>query len=237
MRVLFAHNGHIAFDAIVVSFLGAPHAIMTKSMLQGSDPIEAVFVILVLLFSIVAHEVSHGYAALALGDKTALYAGRLTLNPLKHIDPIGSILVPIMTLLAGFGFGWAKPVPYNPAFLRDKRWGDTKVALAGPLTNFGIALVFAMMARFFVGIFPEQAISLIIVVVWVNIALGVFNMIPVPPFDGSKLLLNLLPYRYRYVFDYMERYWFAILLIIVLFAGQIVSPLVRILFSLFMGGA
>jgi Zn-dependent protease len=205
-------------------------------MLQGSDPIEAVFIILVLLFSIVAHEVSHGYAALALGDKTALYAGRLTLNPLKHIDPIGSILVPMMTLMAGFGFGWAKPVPYNPANLRDKRWGDTKVALSGPLTNFGIALAFALIARLGSGIIPEQAVGLMVVVVWINIALGVFNMIPVPPFDGSKLLMNILPYRYQYIFDYMQRYWFVTLLLIVLFAGGIISPVVRSIFSLFMGG-
>lgn len=209
---------------------------MVGLMLQGSDPIEAVFIILVLLFSIVAHEVSHGYAALALGDKTALYAGRLTLNPLKHIDPIGSILVPMMTLMAGFGFGWAKPVPYNPANLRDKRWGDTKVALSGPLTNFGIALAFALIARLGSGIIPEQAVGLMVVVVWINIALGVFNMIPVPPFDGSKLLMNILPYRYQYIFDYMQRYWFVTLLLIVLFAGGIISPVVRSIFSLFMGG-
>lgn len=200
------------------------------------DPTMAVFSVLVLIFSIVAHEVSHGYAALALGDKTALYAGRLTMNPLKHIDPIGSIVVPIMTMMAGIGFGWAKPVPYNPAFLRDKRWGDTKVALSGPLTNLGIAFAFALLARFGVGSIPEQALTLMTIVVWINIALAVFNMIPVPPFDGSKLLLNLLPYRYRYVFEYMERYWFAILVVIVLFAPTIISPLVRFVFTLFMGG-
>lgn len=199
------------------------------------DPVMALFSILVLMFSIVAHEVSHGYAALALGDKTALYAGRLTMNPIKHIDPIGSILVPIMTMMAGIGFGWAKPVPYNPAFLRDKRWGDTKVALSGPLTNLAIAFAFALLARVGSGIIPEQALSLMAIVVWINVALAVFNMIPVPPFDGSKLLLNLLPYRYRYVFDYMERYWFAILVLIVLFAGTFIAPTVRFLFSLLMG--
>jgi Zn-dependent protease len=203
-------------------------------MMQG-DIIDTAFSILVLIFSIVAHEVSHGYAALALGDKTALYAGRLTMNPIKHIDPIGSILVPIMTMMAGVGFGWAKPVPYNPANLSDKKWGDTKVALAGPLTNLLIAFAFAMLIRFGHDLFSSPVVLLMSAVVFINIVLAVFNMIPVPPFDGSKLLMNVLPYRYQFIFEYLERYWFVVLLLIVLFSGSIISPIVSAVYSFMVG--
>lgn len=237
--VPFAQIGHCEFDAINVwakyGFRGL-HAIMRQLYMQGADPIDMIFGILVLIFSIVAHEVSHGYAALALGDKTALYAGRLTMNPLKHIDPVGSILVPVLTILAGAGFGWAKPVPYNPANLRDKKWGDTKVALAGPFTNFGIALLFALVVRFGADTFSPEVLKLTLVIVFVNIVLGVFNMIPVPPFDGSKILHNLLPYRYQYIYEYMERYWLFVLLFVVLFVWEFLSPLVDIIFRLMVGG-
>jgi Zn-dependent protease len=208
---------------------------MAERMLQG-DPLMFAFAILVLIFSIVAHEVSHGYAALALGDKTALYAGRLTMNPLKHIDPIGSIFVPILTSMAGIGFGWAKPVPYNPANLLDRKWGDTKVALAGPFTNLGIALAFAVLAHVGASALSPATILLVGFVVHINIVLAVFNLIPVPPFDGSKLLLNALPHRYLYVFDLMERYWFIVLLLLVYFAPSIIGPIVSAIYGILMYG-
>ena len=124
---------------------------MGLTTMQEFDIINAVFSIAILVFSVVAHEISHGYMAQYLGDPTARLAGRLTMNPAKHIDPIGSILVPIVTALmpGGFVFGWAKPVPYNPYNLRDQKWGDAKVALAGPMMNLGIALVFGLLLRFY----------------------------------------------------------------------------------------
>ncbi len=197
--------------------------------------IDTIFGVLILIFSVVAHEVSHGYAALALGDRTALYAGRLTMNPLKHLDPIGSILVPILTIMAGAGFGWAKPVPYNPANLRDKKWGDTKVALAGPLTNLGIATVFALFVRVGASILPPEAVSLMLMIVTINVVLAVFNLIPVPPFDGSKVLHNLLPYRYQYIYQYMERYWIVMLVIVVFFVWEFISPIVNLIIRLLVG--
>ena len=104
-----------------------------------------IFQILILIFSVVVHEVSHGYAALALGDKTAQDAGRLTLNPLKHLDPFGSIILPSLSyMLGGFIFGWAKPVPYNPYNLKNRKWGPAIVALAGPFANVSLAVVFGL---------------------------------------------------------------------------------------------
>src|SRR5262245_29317731 len=106
------------------------------------------FIIIILIMSVVVHEVSHGFAALALGDPTAKYAGRLTLNPFYHLDPIGSVLVPILGYLSGgIIIGWAKPVPFNPYNLRDARWGEALVALAGPVSNIILAIIFSLIIR------------------------------------------------------------------------------------------
>lgn len=209
---------------------------MSPNAMQGSDPIQIVFFVAVLMFSVIAHEVSHGYMAQYLGDSTARFAGRLTMNPLKHIDPIGSILVPLVMVLShtGFVFGWAKPVPYNPYNLRDQKWGDAKVAIAGPLTNFGIALIFAIILRVESGL-SGSMLELMHVIVIVNIVLGVFNLVPIPPLDGSKVLMNLLPFRYRYIGDYLERYSLVFFLIFVLFLWPYVSPVVNAIYYLFVG--
>src|SRR3989344_2516730 len=110
-----------------------------------------IFSLIVLLFSVIIHELAHGYVAFSLGDPTAKYAGRLTLNPLKHLDPMGSVIVPLLLLFATAGqgpiFGWAKPVPVNPYNFKDQKWGSLKVAIAGPATNFGIALFFGLLIR------------------------------------------------------------------------------------------
>jgi Zn-dependent protease len=187
--------------------------------MQEQGFIGMAFSLLVLVFSVVIHEVSHGYAALALGDKTALRAGRLSLNPLKHIDPIGSILVPIVMVFLNTGvlLGWAKPVPYNPYNLRDQRFGDAKVGFAGPLSNLIIAAVFGILFGMIGGHLSSAAANMIATIVITNVSLAIFNLVPIPPLDGSKLLLDLLPYRYRYIGDYLERYAFIFLIIFALF--------------------
>ncbi len=210
---------------------------MSTNTMQDVDIIQTIFSIAVLVFSVVAHEVSHGYMAQYLGDPTARLAGRLTMNPVKHIDPMGSILVPIVTALlpGGFIFGWAKPVPYNAHNLRDKKWGDSKVALAGPLTNLAIALVFALFLRFGGELFTGAMRTIMHLIVFINIILAVFNLVPIPPLDGSKVLLNALPYRYRYVGDYLERYSLVFILFFAFFLWQFFLPIVYALYALFVG--
>lgn len=205
--------------------------------MQEIDLIQTIFAIAVLIFSVVAHEVSHGYMAQYLGDPTARFAGRLTMNPIRHIDPIGSFLVPIITALApgGFMFGWAKPVPYNPYNLRDQKWGEAKVALAGPLTNLSIAIIFAMTMRFGGVFFTDPMLSLMHHIVWINIVLAIFNLVPIPPLDGSKVLLSVLPLRYRYIGDYLERYSFLVILFFVLYLWSYFVPLIRLIYVLLVG--
>ncbi|MBI4087014.1 site-2 protease family protein [Candidatus Kaiserbacteria bacterium] len=164
------------------------------------DPL-SILVIAALILSIIAHEVAHGYVANWLGDPTARFAGRLTLNPIPHIDLIGSIVVPGLLYLSGAGvmFGWAKPVPYNPYNLRDRKWGEALVAAAGPGTNLFIAVVFGLILRFGMSgvdsVFGLDAYAVIASVVYSNIVLAFFNLIPIPPLDGSKVLTAFLPIR------------------------------------------
>ena len=155
--------------------------------------IDIVFGIMVLIFSIVLHEVAHGYMANWLGDPTAKLQGRLTLNPLNHIDPVGSILLPGLLLLthAPILIGYAKPVPYNPYNLRGK-YGEGLVAFAGPGTNILIAIIFGLLIRFSSAQLGPDLISAFAIIAYVNMLLAVFNLIPVPPLDGSKVLATLL---------------------------------------------
>ncbi|HYE22971.1 MAG TPA: site-2 protease family protein [Candidatus Paceibacterota bacterium] len=156
-----------------------------------------VFTIVILIFSVILHEVAHGYAANWLGDKTAKLAGRLTLNPLPHIDPIGSVFIPALLVLtnAGFMFGWAKPVPYNPYNLRNQRWGEAFVAAAGVLTNLFIAVLFAVIFRIADAQGADMFGMLAALVCMVNLFLGLFNLIPIPPLDGFGVLRGLAPVR------------------------------------------
>lgn len=182
------------------------------------------FQLLILLFSVVIHEVSHGYMAEQLGDPTARLAGRLTLNPLKHLDMWGSVIIPILLVVTGSSFiiGWAKPVPYNPFRLtKDLKYGPLKVALAGPASNVAIALVFGFILRFAHQTLPEVAILLLGFIVLINILLAVFNMIPIPPLDGSKILTVLFP---RYALQIQSIGLIGIFLVLIflfLFAGVI----------------
>lgn len=151
----------------------------------------------ILIFSIIAHEVAHGYAADSLGDPTARLSGRLTLNPLPHIDLMGSIIIPALLVFSGSSilFGWAKPVPYNPYNLKNHRWGETFVAIAGSATNLLLALIFGLIVRFGGAALPATAISLAAGITFVNLFLGLFNLIPFPPLDGFTVLRSALPWH------------------------------------------
>lgn len=206
---------------------------------NGMQEIDFIFTIAALIMSVVVHEVSHGYVADILGDPTARFSGRLTLNPLKHLDPIGSFLVPVLSYFsAGFLFGWAKPVPYNPYNLKNQRWGELMVSAAGPLSNFLIAIVFGLIIRFSSNLGIESAafLSLSASIVFLNIILGVFNLVPIPPLDGSKVLFSLLPLKFRYIQDILERYWPIALIIFIFFLWQFIAPIARFLFVFITGG-
>lgn len=197
-----------------------------------------IFQIAILILSVVIHEVSHGYSAYLLGDKTAYYQGRLSMNPIRHLDPIGSFLVPAMTLMfGGFIIGWAKPVPFNPFNLRNQRWGEAIVAFAGPLSNLIIALVFGLFLRFFstAGIFPESFLFIAQLVVFINILLAIFNLVPIPPLDGSKMLFSVLPAHMQELRFSMERYSIFLVLLFIFFLWRFIFPIVLWIFGLITG--
>jgi len=206
------------------------------------DPIFIfLFQIAVLLFSVIIHEISHGAVALGLGDETAKNAGRLTLNPVSHIDPIGSIAVPILVFLSSGGqflFGWAKPVPYSPHLLhKDYKYGPLKVALAGPLSNLALAVVFGLIIRFTAGAINDTAIQLLAYIVQINLLLFVFNLIPIPPLDGSKLLMLFLPPRQAMRFQMFGAGNIFLLLLVIFFFSGFIPPIVNFLFNLIVGAA
>lgn len=191
--------------------------------------------IAILILSIIIHEVAHGYMADRLGDPTARLQGRLTLNPIKHIDPIGSILVPIVTSLGGFTFGWAKPVPYNPYNLKNRRVGEFLIAAAGPASNILIALIFGLIIRSMMGEVMVPFIEIFAHIVLINIVLAVFNLIPIPPLDGSKLLFSFLPSQYGRLRQMLEMYAPILILIVVFFLWEAISPIIWPIFKVFTG--
>jgi len=209
--------------------------------------IDGIFYVIVLIMSIVLHEVAHGYSAYLLGDDTARRSGRLTLNPIKHLDPFGSVILPLFMIIMNTGFfiGWAKPVPYNPANLRNGKRGDFIVAISGVAVNLMIAIIFGLLMRFgpMLGlplyadgsstINPFYQISTIIVLM--NLVLAFFNLIPIPPLDGSKILFSLLPARLRYVENFLERWGLFLLVFFIVFIWKLVSPLIYVFFSLITG--
>ena len=182
------------------AFLAAPHLVL--------------LLMVPLVYSVIAHEVAHGWYALAFGDETAKRSGRLTLNPLAHIDPIGTLMLFLV------GFGWAKPVPVNYAALRWTRLGSFCVALAGCATNVLIAV--AAIAALQSGLVRADSIASVTlqVLARVNIMLGAFNLIPIPPLDVSKVLMSFLPEPARRSLDGLERYGF-VLLVLLLSTGRL----------------
>ena len=204
------------------------------------------FYVVILLYSVIIHEVAHGAAALWLGDTTAKYAGRLTANPLSHLDFIGSFIAPLFMYLSfGFAFGWAKPVPYNPYNLKNQKWGPALVALAGPASNILVAIIAAFTAKAIglplhlekdiINNFNEWGTvsatiagsigaifyELLIIIVIINVFLAFFNLIPIPPLDGSKLLFSVLPIKIE-TQAMLEQFGFMLLLFFIFFFS---SPL------------
>lgn len=194
-----------------------------------------------LLLALTVHEYFHGYVAYRMGDPTAKFAGRLTFNPIKHIDPIGFIAFMI------FRFGWAKPVPINPYNFYNYKKGIVYTSIAGPLSNFFLAFLFGLSLR----ILQPYFLTNNLMPLWIMLQLGMlynlilcaFNLIPIPPLDGSKVLFNLLPSRYGYLENYLEHYGF-ILLVGLIFINNLgipilwgwIGPFVNLFARLFSGG-
>ncbi len=194
--------------------------------------------ILVLLFSVILHEVMHGLVALRFGDTTAQRAGRLTLNPIPHIDLFGTILLPGLLILTGSPilFGWAKPVPVNPLNFKNIKRGEFFVSAAGILANFGLAITAALLYHLLSTISSTPVILLNILrfATMINLVLGVFNLFPIPPLDGSKILLSQLPYNLAKEYQKLERYGFLILVLLMMvpFGG---STLLHTILGFFVG--
>ena len=191
-----------------------------------------------VIFAITVHEAAHGYAAKHFGDMTAFNAGRITLNPLKHIDPFGTILLPALTImLGGILFGWAKPVPVDFRRLRNPKKDMLWVAAAGPASNFAMAIFWVLLMKFSVNV-PEAFVLPMTLMakagVSINIVLMVLNLLPLPPLDGGRIAVSLLPMRLARPFAQIERYGF-IILIVLLFSGvlsRILDPLINLVYAL-----
>ncbi|MBI2033661.1 MAG: site-2 protease family protein [Candidatus Liptonbacteria bacterium] len=201
-----------------------------------------IFQLIVLIFSVMVHEVSHGYVAERLGDPTARLAGRLTLNPLRHLDPFGSFLLPLGLYIltrGSFVFGWAKPVPYNPLNLKNPRTGAATIAAAGPLSNLILAGVFGILLRIFAPTdFAPSAISLFFsLIIYLNILLAVFNLVPIPPLDGSKVLFAFLGRgegSHQFM-SFLERYGFLFLLIFIFYGFRLIIPIINTIYFFLAG--
>jgi Zn-dependent protease len=196
-----------------------------------------IFSLLVLVFSVVVHEISHGTAAYYLGDSTAKDAGRLTLNPLAHLDLFGSVLLPLLLLLftAGKGpvLGWAKPVPINPYNFKNPRWDNVKVALAGPGSNLVLAVFFGLVIRFLP--LPLSLMMAFAIIVLVNLLLALFNLVPLPPLDGSYLLFGFLPEKAQNIKIFLAHYGVVFLVLFIFFGLNLIFSLVSFLYFLLIG--
>jgi Zn-dependent protease len=201
-----------------------------------------------LLIGFPVHEFAHALAAFRLGDSTARHLGRLTLNPVAHFDPLGGILLAVTFIGSGFGFGWAKPTPVNPNNLEGGRYGEAIVAAAGPISNLVLAIAAALPLRYLIDHpdlaqqLPEMAITVLYLFVLINVVLMIFNLFPIPPLDGSKVLFAFLPPRVAWQWRPMlEQYGFILLLLVFFLppgnsiGGNIVSPIIDGLFGLLVG--
>ncbi len=229
---------------------------------------EIIFLLTILIFSIIIHEVAHGSVADSLGDPTARYAGRLTLNPLRHLDFMGSFIVPLICIIfpTRFIFGWAKPVPVNPYNFKDQKYGSLKVAAAGPGSNLIVASFFGIIARFIplsyegkASVFqsflrylsefrmPEAlaesgfwglAFFLFLVIIFINVLLAIFNLMPIPPLDGSHILFTFFPkieYKFKEIYPRLGIAAIPLIFLAIYLLLPIVFQLVFILFRLIAG--
>jgi len=183
-----------------------------------NDPLTFVLLAIPLMYSVVLHELAHGWVAWRMGDPTAKWQGRLSLNPLRHLDPIGTIMLFI------FGFGWAKPVPVNFNYIRDTKKGLILVSSAGIITNMILAFLAFFLYRLLSPAPGGVTATLLYYLAQINIILAAFNLIPIPPLDGSKILMGFLPERWQYSFSRIEPYGF-FLIIGLLFLGAL-NPLI-----------
>jgi len=202
--------------------------------------IVTIFSLVILLFSVIIHELAHGYVAYSLGDPTAKYAGRLTLNPLNHLDAFGSVILPLLLFIMGSPvlFGWAKPVPINPYNFKDQKNGEIKVSAAGPLSNFSLAIFFGIILRFLPQsvVVANPGISIALTyIVSINIWLTLFNLIPIPPLDGSWILFHFLPQRFENIKMFLRRYGMMILVFLILFGGYYWYYLTNLIFHIITG--
>ena len=193
------------------------------------------FYFIIIIPSAIIHEYAHGWMADQLGDPTARYAGRLTLDPRAHIDLWGTIVMPLLLFISTGGrvlFAYAKPVPYNPYNLKNQKWGPAMVGLAGPAANLLLAAAFAIVLR----LFPASAIAPFLgIIVYANVLLMVFNLVPIPPLDGSKVLYALLPNSAVGIKQFLDRYGFFILLVFVFFLFELLAPIIDGVFRLLVG--
>jgi Zn-dependent protease len=201
---------------------------------------QKLFLYIVIVLSATFHEYAHGFIAYRLGDSTAKDAGRLTLNPITHLDLMGTVIIPLFLLFYGGIFiGWAKPVPYNPYNLRDRKYGSLKVGIAGPAANLLIAVILGLFLRVAYGgflnfiNFPAIFFSLIALVVYINIFLAFFNLIPFPPLDGSKVFMDLFP-RARHQ---IERLGFIGIFLALILAFFLLPVIAKFVFWLITGQA
>ncbi len=188
--------------------------------------IQDIIFVLVLIISIILHEVAHGYMADRLGDPTARLKGRLSLNPMVHIDWIGSVILPLFLIISGSPFllGWAKPVPFNPYNMKNPRWGAVLVAIAGPITNIILAIIGSLVLH--MNIFTSGGNYFLMSLIVTNIALAIFNLVPVPPLDGHHILFALIPNQFNHIKHFLRKYSFILLIIFVIFGWQLIEPII-----------
>jgi Zn-dependent protease len=192
------------------------------------DILDLVYLLPILLVSMMAHEVSHGYVAFRLGDPTAKAHGRLTLNPIKHLDPLGTGMFVLTYLLGGFLFGWAKPVPVSPYYFKDSQRGMLLVGLAGPAANFVMAIGLAVVLNLLHPAVSSTLFTVFFLAFQVNVVLGIFNLVPIPPLDGSRVLGGFLPREAYARWIELDRYGMVfILLILFVFQGPFFDALER----------
>lgn len=207
--------------------------------MPGLSDLNTLSFFIAVIVAITIHEFAHAWMANRLGDPTARLEGRLTLNPIKHLDPLGTLVMVVSIFAAGMGFGWGRPVPVNPYNLKHKN-GDMWVSLAGPFSNFilalAIALVFALIPATIASGWSLDFVNLIRILISVNVALGIFNLLPIPPLDGSKVLFSLLPPGKNEIRTFLERYSLIIFFFLIFFGlsilGQISRFIVQIIWLL-----